>query len=574
MSRNQPAKSYRNRSVSGGINTRVFAIDIGDDEAVSLQNIDASTFGQRAVRGGTQLCASGITHGPVLALGSVRTVTGTDLLLAVSAGASPGDHKQLWSWNGQDTTFTHVAALSGFTADPFTDAGRVSITNVFDLNFTGGNDPFHAVISQPATGKRYSYNGSGTVFETVFGDGIGNPDGFAFAYHKNYAFGAGNAETKKRDTLFFSKIAQCLATGWSGGRAFRFGGDSANAIEALSPFRNDELLVFLGDRLEKLNITPVDLGIGTDGIEDGTGGTPSADALPFVVWSRETIDNAIGSESPFSVEPSGKDVFFADQHGNIRSVGRTIQDNAQGTESFPLSEPLDAWVKRINPAARKRIVAKTFDRWYVLGLPIDSATVPSHVFVYDRARATAVQRPTWDGPWLGLDVMSMTEATIAAATDSADQNPTLYIGQTATAEGRVMQMFRGTTDDGSPIVYQEETRRHVFGGLEFEKQGFTFDLFAVASPGCTMCVEVNLDSLGYQSLGCIDLSGDFPSLPQGLPFSLGGEGIVKHTLRPSGLGPFRDVQVRMTCTATQSLKVLGYTLLVHEELYKGLPGDV
>ena len=98
-------QAYTSRRVDGGVNNDVFAYDIGENEAVDLRNIDGSTPGQRRVRAGTSIAATGITLGPVYALApySPRPASANSSvvgeLLAVSPGV--GGHNELWKWDGK-----------------------------------------------------------------------------------------------------------------------------------------------------------------------------------------------------------------------------------------------------------------------------------------------------------------------------------------------------------------------------------------------------------------------------------------------------------------------------------------
>ena len=78
-----------NFSVAAGLNTRVHPLNLGDQEAVELRNVDSTTPGQRDVRPDFTIVATGITAGPILALREFRkTTANAQVLLAVSPGAS------------------------------------------------------------------------------------------------------------------------------------------------------------------------------------------------------------------------------------------------------------------------------------------------------------------------------------------------------------------------------------------------------------------------------------------------------------------------------------------------------
>lgn len=558
----QPYQPLEVSSLAGGINTRVFPLLIADNEAVELTNIDTSTPGERVTRAGTAIAATGITTGPILAMSEYKPPNGDTVLLAVSPGLSAGDHKQAWEWDGALTMFTHLGALTGYTAAYETDDGRMEIITGFDLDASVDQI---AVFNTAQNGApRWYYDGSVITNQAHWGDagGSGNPPNtIPVVYYRNRGFGRGYTN---RETIYFSNVASWTAS-LAGGPSFPgvaqsivFGGQTKDEIIALSQYRTNELIIHMSDRTEKLNITEQINPTFTTGAFD-----------PYAFWSREVIDYEKGCCSKESVASSGSDVFFADQDCNIRSVARTIQDNAQGVESLPISEPLDAWIKRINPLARQRIVGRTFDRWYLLGLPIDSATEADHVFALDVARTAQLQRPVWDGPWTGnWKPYSMAVATLDTATDSDDLNPTLYIGSTVTTEGFVYKGFRGTTDAGDPILHQELGKRHSVGSLLIHKQGKRLDVFAVASGDVTVHVEGNADARGWETIGHFNTSGDVPQLPVEIPFDLGGVGVVDAHFDLQDFGWWRDIQFRMTATSSIPVKVLSYAALIQPQNYR------
>jgi hypothetical protein len=558
----QPLFPIKNRSVAEGVNTRVFPLDIKDTEAVELQNIDSSTAGQRQKRQGFTICATGITAGPILALSEFTdSATQSTMLLAVSPGLSAGDHKRLWSWDGQATQFVNRGSLLGYTASPFTEDGQIQIVNGYDLDRgTLEGQPFVAVINTQQEGvDRWAFDGN-SLYTCHYGAASGEPQGIPMAFVQNRAFGRGGKTNQQDSELYFSDILQSWTFTAAGSIGFGslsvvFGADTKQEIRGAQLFRNNELIVWQSDATEELILTNSALF------------SAAGAAAQFANWERRAIDPTIGLASHKSVATVGQDIYFADQYGNIRSIARTIQDANQGTKSLPISEPLDSWIKRINPSASYNIVGQSFDRWYVLGLPIDNATEPDHVFLLDVARSAAFQRAVWDGPWIGVNPFSMARATIPDATDSADQNPTLYVGRTTTASGEVVRMFRGSDDAGTDVEYREVSKRYDWGNLELNKQGARMELFAVATATATLHVEANTDAMGWQTVGYLNLIGDAPMLPEDLPFNFGGVGVARSTIALDSLNKFRDLQIRMTATTDQQVKVLGYTLYAHIDNY-------
>ena len=542
----------QNRSASGGVNTRVFPLDIRDDQAVELENVDTSTPGQRLIRQGTTLTATGITHGPILALAEYKATAGSAELLAVSAGGSLGDHAQAWSWDGTGTQFTHLGALTGYTG---WDAHPVEIVAAFDVTVGGGVGQV-AIFSYDAVSEdRWYYDGSAGLSQAPYGgSGSGTPNGQTFHYAQNRLFMNHSEAQANQHRLGISDVGRAVAGAsvtdiFPAANVVDMGGQSKNRIVAIDSFRESDIVVFMSDRIEAIR----------------AGSKLFSNVLSD--WTRVVIHQTIGCSGRKAVANTGEDMFFADQSGNIRSLVRTINDAGQGIQTLPISDPIKTWIDRINPAARNRIVVEAFDRWLLVGLPIDTATEADYVFALDTVQSAAQGFPVWNGPWTGSNAQkpfSMTVAELDGASANEDKNPTLYVGSTVTGNGLVYRMFRGTDDAGQAITFRETTKRYNAGTLELDKSWIRLQSYAVGTADATMNVEANLDAGGWEDVGSFSLLGSSPQLPQSLPFSLGGLGVVEdvQSLDCQKLSKDRgkDIQFRFTATASAEVKFLGFSL--------------
>jgi hypothetical protein len=554
------------RSSAGGLRRDLFALDLGDDEMEVLQNAYSPTEGLLEVRPGFTNIATGISWGPVLALGGYKDDTNAQTLLAVAAGTASDDNLRLWKWDGQTAKFSLAGVMSGYTA---ADA-KIEIIRVTD-QVDGTLASKRAVIistDQPSV-KRMYYDGT-TLGETHWG--LSDDLGRAHEFSGGRLIVSGDAS--ESDSIYHSDMQSCIATGMdaTASRHFRVGGGNASSeIVTMKVFRGRELIVFMDDAIEVISMASSNMSLPGNGIGLIPGG------IPLLDWRRGTIHNRIGCGSWQTVANVGEDMLFMDQDLQIRSLARTISDSSSGIKSLPISEPIKNYTSRINPAARDKCVAVHFERYYILSIPLDSSTEADTVFVLDVAQSARKQKPVWYGPWTGLDARNFTVFKIDDATTPSDKNPTLYFSQNtvdATNGALVMRAFDGLTDAGTAINFQVDYRRETNGSLEFIKQPRFFRYYGESVAAVTVEVSANCDAEGFVHVGYVDTSGNAPPLPQDLPFDLGGAGIVtKQFYIGEEVERCRDLQFRLTATCSDGLRIAGYSYFANVDNYSYVAGD-
>lgn len=535
---------YRNVSVEKGVNNWVHPLRIRDDQAVELQNVDASTPGLRAKRKGTSITATGITHGPILGLGRIKRHTGTDYLIAISQGPAANSHREVWTWAGSGLWGLR-GVMTGHTAPT-----SYLIVPVQDLNYqlTG----FFAVLWPDKSNiKRYGCDGV-SLFETGIEETVARGWAFESFLDHGFAVDAG----RFRQTVIYSDVGAPASTLAFGDaqienvtQAFRMGGNSADLVIAIKGYRSQELIVFMTDRIEELIISSSTFAVG---------GTPT----PATEWSRKVIDTTIGCAGRFAIAKVSEDIYFADQYGNIRSIARTQLDASQGTRSLPISQAIQGWVTRVNPAALVETVLEAYDRFLIVAYAIDSATSPDYVFVYDTVRNA------WDGPWTGINPKHFVTATLNLSTNDELKKPILYAGTSETTYGEVLRMYDGTDDAGSTIEYKETTKRIDMGEYSLRKRWERIDVQAVGTANVDLTVEANVDGIGWQTVGTVNLLGGNPRLSIALPFILGVSGIAFDKLTLEELDPGYDIQFRFSCDTDEEVEILSWTLAAYVERYQ------
>jgi hypothetical protein len=173
----------------------------------------------------------------------------------------------------------------------------------------------------------------------------------------NRIFAVGTGED--RNTLYASDILD--AEVWKSTNSIIVGGDDGEDIVAIQPFYDYEILVFKPNKIYLVTADPTK--------------TTAAG------WTVRLLNDRIGCVSGRSVNFVNKDVFFLSNDG-IRSVARSIADDFYivGT---PLSEPVKNIIARINKNYVTLCNAAFYNNRYFLAIPLDTATTPSHILVYN-----------------------------------------------------------------------------------------------------------------------------------------------------------------------------------------------
>jgi hypothetical protein len=148
---------------------------------------------------------------------------------------------------------------------------------------------------------------------------------------------------------------------WKSTNSIIVGGDDGEDIVALQPFFDYELLVFKPNKMYLVTADPT---------------SPTASG-----WVTRLLNDKTGCASGRSVNFVNKDVFFLSNDG-IRSVTRSIADDFYivGT---PISEPVKNIISRINKNYISSCNSAFYNNRYYLAIPLDTATTPSHILVYN-----------------------------------------------------------------------------------------------------------------------------------------------------------------------------------------------
>jgi hypothetical protein len=200
-----------------------------------------------------------------------------------------------------------------------------------------------------------------------------------------FAVDAGNP-----DTLYTSIFLPSGATPFTAGAtllSIRIGEGEGDAITGLFAWKGFLLVVFKESSIWSVDTTPA-AAYGT-----GTVATAASD------YSTARLSGRIGCVAHRSAAMAGNDLLFLSRDG-VRSMSRTIADGS-GAVSEALSFPIDDYIQRINWAAASTSCAVYWQGRYYLGVPLDSATQPNTVLVYQPSTQawtvfTGLQPVAWE----------------------------------------------------------------------------------------------------------------------------------------------------------------------------------
>ncbi len=150
---------------------------------------------------------------------------------------------------------------------------------------------------------------------------------------------------------------------------FRINTGEDDGIVALVPFRRNSMIILKDRTMHRLTGLEGDLSTA----------------------AAEMINAEVGCVARRTVAPVGGDLIWLSAEGVMR-LSETLEDSMQ-TQELPVSEPIRPWIERINWPYVHLSCARTVDRYYYLAVPIDDATRPNVLLVWD----------TITRQWQGMD---------------------------------------------------------------------------------------------------------------------------------------------------------------------------
>lgn len=508
----------------GGVNDDLFPTRIAEQQVTSLQNTLHRTAGELStILGHAQIgntAVSGST-GRVRGLFQYVTAAGVEYLCGISSEATP----HLWTITTGASTFTDQGALTGFTA---------------------GNECYAATLGSGGTNYLFITDGAARAFAwdgtSLFRAGTANAD--MPAGLKGLFVYFGRLWGWKGDKLYYSRPGFPLTA--AGGGAFSGGWDqtvgiinvgfgNGESIVECQPYRNDEVSVLMSRSAWRM----VNAGGNVFGLT--LNGVPAASS--FVIMP---ITTKVGCGAQNSVAQIGKDVYFRDQDGNVRSLRRTELDDPQGAEAIPLSQNIRTTIQTASKTNISKSAAAFFDGQYQLSYPGASQTEVSQTSTFDVNL----------GSWAGSHTWYATRFLKSSYTGQTK----LYFTKPEN-NFKVYEFQSGNNFDGSAIPISIQTRREDHNKPWQKKVGQFAVFFFQTGDTSTVTIECAKDGGSFQDLTTVALDGNAGTLPQILPFTLGGDGVLAKFASLVDIGPYFDIQFLITHSQLNvQCKFLGYII--------------
>ena len=330
------------------------------------------------------------------------------------------------------------------------------------------------------------------------------------------------------ETVFFCDLLDPSNGHWSHtAKSFAVSSGDGDPIKSIAKWLGTTLAVLKRHSLHVANVDP-SLTLGA--------------AIPI-----QELHASIGCVSHRTVKRVGNDLFFLSDDG-VRSLIRSEQDSGKEKISEPISAPLRDLFDRVNPAAVETACAESDGKRYLIALPIDSATQPSHVAVFNTMLNGGAGG--WEGYWTGL-----TPTVFARSYFSGLRR--LNFGQ---ADGLVLQSRDHVAlqneaatdfeDNGTDIATTIDLRSHNFKEPKNDKKGLALELEFDASRADEVTVTAYRDEATEGTLLTTINSGlGGVGFPISFPLAFPAQGIKRVPQTLLDVEPFRELGLKIQSTS-------------------------
>lgn len=321
---------------------------LGESECALLQNVSTGSTGVCKSRRGFHYVAALPGSGTVQ--GAAFFDSSTEYLVVVRNGII----------YVLDSTYATVgSSYNNVTSNNGSASNRASFAQIADKLFisTGGNTEKLVQISMATGSPVFSLS-----TESLYANRLMVAQNFRL-------FSVGNATTSvaTNSSIYTSGFLPSTPTVFNGAVSFDVGQDYDD-ITALAAGTDFLLYVFKERSCYAIGTAPF-----------STTSTPTLSSA----FTIRQLSRDIGCVSARTVVQIGNDTFFLSRDG-VRTLQRTLADGMTAIQP-PISEPINDVIERINWNYAHTATAVYRDRKYILALPLDGATAPSHIVVFDTA---------------------------------------------------------------------------------------------------------------------------------------------------------------------------------------------
>jgi len=368
----------------------------------------------------------------------------------------------------------------------------------------------------------------------------------------NRLFAVGTGEG--RNTLYASDILDPEI--WKTTNSIIVGGDDGEDIIAIQPFYGFQIIVFKRNKIYLVDVKP--------STTLTTGTSVSSVANTAAEWTVQTISNRVGCIAGRSVALVNKDVFFLSNDG-IRSISRSMADDFS-TVGLTISEPVKDIIARINRSYVETVNATFHNNRYMMAIPLDTATKPSHVLVYNSIFNS------FEGLW-EIPAARMVETSFSSGFST--NTPKLCIGTTISRVGHLTDYKDGDTVDpttgfqdfGTGYTSRITTKAYEFDDRFALKYGSHYEVEFYYSGSTNATISMRRDTDGNDitlGTGVDTTSPNGITLPFTLPASFSSQVVKRRADSLRSYDKWRNMKLKISAP-TQKLAIRGIIMAANPD---------
>jgi len=368
----------------------------------------------------------------------------------------------------------------------------------------------------------------------------------------NRLFAVGTGE--HRNTLYASDILDPEI--WKTTNSIIVGGDDGEDIVAIQPYYGFEIIVFKRNKIYLVNVTPVTTTTSGTSVLSLTNSAAE--------WTIQTISNRIGCIAGRSIALVNKDVLFLSNDG-IRSISRSLADDFS-TVGLTISEPIKDVIARINRSFVETCNAAFHNNRYLLALPLDTATKPSHILVYNSIFNT------FEGLWeIAAARMIETSFSSGFSTNTIKLcvgTSTSQIGHlTDYIDSDLVDLTTGFQDFGTGYTSRVVTKAYEFDDRFALKYGshYEVEFFNSGSTNATISIRRDTDGNDVVLGTSVDTtSPDGITLPFVLPQTFSAKVVKRRADSLRSYEKWRNLKMKIE-TPLQKLSIRGIIMAANPD---------
>jgi len=368
----------------------------------------------------------------------------------------------------------------------------------------------------------------------------------------NRLFAVGTGED--RNTLYASDILDPEI--WKTTNSIIVGGDDGEDIIAIQPFYGFQIIVFKRNKIYLVDVTP------STTVTSGTSVLSLTNSA--AEWTVQTVSNRIGCIAGRSVALVNKDVFFLANDG-IRSISRSLADDFS-TVGLTISEPVKDIIARINRSYIDTCNATFHNNRYLLAIPLDSATKPSHILVYNSIFNC------FEGLW---EVAAARMVETSFSSGFATNTIKLCIGTTNSRVGHLtdykdsdsVDINTGFQDFGAGYTSRVVTKAYEFDDRFALKYGshYEIEFFNSGSTNATISMRRDTDGNDIVLGTNVDTTSlDSLTLPFVLPATLSAKVVKRRADSLRSYEKWRNIKMKVEA-ATRKLSIRGVIMAANPD---------